>query len=119
MKIKHTENLKVTQLAHLNYKAWVSIPVLPFRLKIIYKFNSDGKIISKKIIGFTKSILINFITVFTGFIVYSILNKITFTKSFENLDFLIYALIVLILMNLLSILLINYEVKKQLKKIDR
>ena len=115
MKIVNTNNLRVEQLGKDKYLTWTSVIYILFIPKVIFELDDSGKVKNTNVVGFTKSLFLNFAFIFGIFIVYLIINGLDLSRIMVVLPFLIGILVFLFLVNFIIIGTTKRIVKKQIE----
>ena len=103
MKIVNTNNLKVERLGLNKYLTWISVVYILFVPKIIFELDDNGKVKNINVVGFIKSLFLNFTFIFGIFLVYMYFKKIDLSRITDFAPFLIGILVFLILINFIII----------------
>ncbi len=115
MKILNANNLRVKQLGKDKYLTWADNIYILFVPKIIFELDNNGKIKNTEIVGFTKSLILNFIFTFGIFLVYLYMKNQNLSLLKEFIPLFIGILIFLILINFIIIGTTKRIVKKQIE----
>ena len=115
MKIVNTNNLKVEQLSLNKYLTWTSVMYILFVPKVIFELDDNGKVKNTDVVGFTKSLFLNFAFIFGIFIVYLYIKRLGLSRITDFIPFLIGILVFLILINFIIIGTTKRIVKKQIE----
>ncbi len=115
MKIVNTNNLRVEQLGKDKYLTWTSVIYILFVPKVVFELDDSGKVKHTNVVGFTKSLLLNFAFIFGIFIVYLLINGLGLSRTMDFIPFLIGILFFLFLINFVIIGTTKRIVKKQIE----
>lgn len=115
MKIVNANNLRVKQLDKNKYLTWTSIIYFSFVPKVIFDLNDNGKVRNTEIVGFVKSLVLNFLFVFAFFLIYLYIENLKFTQIVDFIPLFIGVLILLIVMNFIIIGTTKRIVNKQIE----
>jgi len=115
MKIVNANNLKVEQLGKNKYLTWARTIDILFVPKVIFELDDNGKVKNTDVIGFTKSLLLNFVFLISIFLVYLYFKNISISRITDFAPFLFGIFLFLILINFIVIGTTKRIVKKQIK----
>jgi len=115
MKIVNKNNLKVKQLGLNKYLTWTSVTYFLFVPKVIFKLDDNGKVKNTNVVGFTKSLLLNFLFILGVLLVYLYIENMSLSRISEFIPLLIGILLFLILINFIIIGTTKRIVKKQVE----
>lgn len=115
MEIINRNNLRVEQLGKNKYLTWTSVMYFSSVPKVIFELNDDGKVTNTKIVGFTKSLMLNLLFVVGVFLIYFFVKKIEFSRIMDFIPFFIGIIILLIVMNFIIIGTTKRLVKEQIE----
>ena len=115
MKIVNANNLRVEQLGKDKYLTWTSIIHFSFVPKVVFNFDDNGKVKNTEIVGFVKSLVLNFLSVFGIFLIYLYIGNLNFSNILDFIPLLIGVLILLIVLNFIIIGTTKRIVKKQIE----
>ena len=115
MKIVNTNSLKVEQLSLNKYLTWTTGLDILFVPKVIFELDDNGKIKNTDVVGFTKSLLLNFGFTLVIFMVYLYIKKLDFSRILNFIPFLIGIIVFLILINFIIIGTTKRIVKRQIE----
>lgn len=114
MEIVNTNNLKVKQLGQNKYLTWTFVMYILFVPKVIFELDDNGKVKNTGVVGFAKSLFLNFTFIIGLFIVYLFIKKINLSRITDFIPFLIGILVFLILINFIIIGTTKRIVKTQI-----
>ena len=83
--------------------------------KVVFNLDNNGKVINTEIVGFIKSIVLNFLSVFGIFLIYLYIENLKFSHIMDFIPLFIGVLILLIVMNFIIIGITKRIVKKQME----
>ena len=115
MKIVNANNLKVKQLGKDKYLTWTSTIYILFVPKVIFELDNNGKVKNTDVVGFAKSILLNFSFIIGILLVYLYIENKNLYQITEFTPLFIGILVVLILNNFILIRATKRIVKKQIE----
>ncbi len=115
MEILNTNNLRVEQLDKNKYLTWTSVMYFSFVPKVIFELNDDGKVANTKIVGFTKSLMLNLLFVIAVFLIYFFVENMEFSRIMDFIPFFIGIIILLIVINFIIIGTTKRIVKEQIE----
>jgi hypothetical protein len=115
MKIVNANNLRVEQLGKNKYLTWTSTIYFSFVPKVIFNLDENGKVRNTEIVGFIKSLVLNFLFVFGFFLIFLYIKNMEFSSIMDFIPLFIGVLILLIVMNFIIIGTTKRIVKKQIE----
>ena len=115
MKIVNSNNLRVEQLGKNKYLTWTSVMYFSFVPKVIFNLDDNGKVRNTEVVGFVKSLALNFLFVFGVLLVYFYIKDMNFSRIVDFSPLFIGVLILLIVMNFIIIGTTKRIVKKQIE----
>ena len=115
MKIVNANNLRVKQLDNNKYLTWTSVIYFSFVPKVIFDLNDNGKVRNTEIVGFLKSLVLNFLFVLGFFLIYFYIENLEFAQIVAFIPLFIVILILLIVMNFIIIGTTKRMVNKQIE----
>ena len=115
MKIVNANNLRVKQLDKNKYLTWTSVIYFSFVPKVIFDLNDNGKVRNTEIVGFLKSLVLNFLFVFGFFLIYFYIENLKFAQIVDFIPLFIGILILLIVINFIIIGTTKRMVNKQIE----
>lgn len=115
MKIVNANNLRVEQLGKNKYLTWSSAIHILFVPKVIFELDNSGKVKNTNVIGFTKSLLMNFALIFGIFIISLFIRGLDLSRTLDFIPFLIGILFFLFFVNFIIIETTKRIVKKQIE----
>jgi len=115
MKIVNTNNLRVKQLEKNKYLTWTSVIYFLFVPKVVFNLGDNGKVRNTEIVGFVKSMVLNFLFVFGILLIYLYVENLNFSRIVDFTPLFIGVLILLIVMNFIIIGTTKRIVTKQLE----
>ena len=115
MKIVNANNLRVKQLEKNKYLTWTSVVYFLFVPKVVFNLGDNGKVRNTEIVGFVKSMVLNFLFVFGIFLIYLYVENLNFSRIVDFIPLFIGVLILLIVMNFIIIGTTKRIVTKQLE----
>jgi len=115
MKIVNANNLRVEQLGKNKYLTWTSVIYFSFVPKVVFNLDDNGKLRNTEIVGFVKSLILNFLFVFGIFLIYLYIENLKFSRIVDFIPLFIGVLILLIVMNFIIIGTTKRIVKKQME----
>jgi len=115
MKIINTNNLRVEQLDKNKYLTWTPFIYFSFVPKVIFNLDDNGKVRNTEIVGFVKSLVLNFILVFGFLLIYLYIKNLNFSLIVDFIPLFIGILILLIVVNFIIIGTTKRIVKKQIE----
>jgi hypothetical protein len=115
MKIVNASNLRVERLGKYKYLTWTSVIYILFVPKVIFELDDNGKVKSTNVVGFTKSLLLNFAFIFGIFMIYLFMKGLDLSRTMDFIPFLIGILVFLFLVNFIIVGTTKRIVQKQIE----
>ena len=114
MKIVNARNLRVEQLGKNEYLTWISVMYIPFVPKVVFNLDSNGKVKNTEIIGFVKSLGLNFLIFFGFLLIFIYIKNMNISCIVDFIPLFIGILILLIVSNFIIIGTTKRIVKNQI-----
>ncbi|MBQ0734190.1 hypothetical protein J9332_07695 [Aquimarina celericrescens] len=107
--------MKVEQLGENKYLTWTSTIYILFVPKVIFELDDNGKVKNTDVIGFARSLLLNYAFIIGIFLIYLYFKNLSLSRITDFAPFLFGILLFLILINFIVIGTTKRIVKKQIK----